>query len=176
MSTAGAALVVMGVSGAGKTMLARAIAARADAVFIEGDDLHPPANVAKMAAGVPLDDSDRAGWLEGLRERIVETTANGTHAVATCSALKRRYRETLRRGLDRLAFVYLDIDEAEATRRVSGRAGDYMPPTLVASQFAALESPRDEPRVLSLDATLSPDSLADRATAWWRSLDGPTRS
>lgn len=161
------ALVVMGVAGAGKSQLARAVSARTGATFIEGDDLHPPANVAKMAAGTALDDADREEWLERIGRQLQRAGADGRFAVATCSALKRRYRDRLRAAVPTVAFVYLRIDATEAAARVAARPGHFMPAQLVASQFAALEPPTDEPAVLELDATARPATLLADVLAWW---------
>ncbi len=141
-------IVVMGVAGAGKTTVALELAARLGARYVEGDDLHPPDNVARMAAGVPLTDDDRAPWLD----RLASELAAGGDVVATCSALRRRYRDVLRRA-GGVRFVFLDLDPATAARRAAGRTGHFMPPTMVASQFETLERPTaDEADVVTVDA------------------------
>ena len=165
------ALVVMGVAGSGKSQLARAVAERTGAAFVEGDDLHPPRNIAKMTAGIPLDDADRADWLASIGSAMADAVARGRHVVATCSALKRRYRDRLRLDVAELSFVYLRIDLVNAAARVAGRPGHFMPAHLVASQFESLESPDTEPGVLDLDATRPPDELADAVVTWWRACD-----
>ena len=129
------ALIVMGVSGCGKTTVGSALAARLGWTFCDADDLHSPANVAKMAAGHALDDADRAPWLADVASWI------GTHrpCVVACSALKRRYRDILRNhGLE---FVYLDANRELLEGRVSHRAGHFMPASLLGSQLDALEPP-----------------------------------
>lgn len=160
------ALVVMGVSGCGKSSLGQALAQALALPLIEGDAFHPPANVAKMSAGVPLDDADRSGWLDALG---AELQRHGGHAVMTCSALKRGYRDRLRAAAPGLRFVHLELERDEAVRRVASRAGShYFRPDLVDSQFATLESPRGEPGVFSLDATRALPELCRDTVAWTR--------
>lgn len=147
-------IVVMGISGSGKSTLARALAARLQWPFLEGDDLHPPANVERMSLGLPLRDADRIPWLTAVAARISAWHSAGIAGVVSCSALQRSYRDVLRRAAPNLRFVHLDIGPDEARRRVSDRTGHFMPTTLVESQLAALETPAQEPDVLVLDATL----------------------
>ncbi|MGH6958704.1 MAG: gluconokinase, partial [Caulobacteraceae bacterium] len=134
-------LVVMGVSGAGKTTLAKRLAARFGWTFQEGDALHPPANIAKMKAGHPLNDADRAPWLAAIGRWIDARAAAGEPAVVACSALKRAYRDTLARGRPQVRFVFIRLDEATIAERLAHRRGHFMPPSLLASQFDALEPP-----------------------------------
>lgn len=139
----------MGVAGAGKTTVGRALAAHLGARYVEGDDLHPPANVARMAAGVPLTDADRAPWLERV---AAELGAEGD-VVTTCSALRRPYRDVLRQA-GGVRFVFLDLDADTAHRRAADRSGHFLPASMVASQFDALERPAaDEPDVVTVGAT-----------------------
>lgn len=148
------AIVVMGVSGSGKTTVGRALAAHDGLAFVDGDDLHPAANVAKMQAGHPLDDEDRWPWLDRVAATLADGAASPAGIVVACSALKRAYRDRLRAGAPGVRFVLLDLDEAEALARVAHRAHHYMPASLVASQFATLERPGpDEPDVLVVDGT-----------------------
>lgn len=161
----------MGVSGCGKSSVARAVSQRTGAYFIEGDAWHPDANIRKMSAAIPLDDDDRQGWLQRLGEETAHRVAAGTPVILACSALKHRYRELLRRAVSRLGFVYLDIAPAAATARVTHRPGHFMPATLIESQFHDLEPPSGEPRVLTLTATDPLNSLADQITAWWQLPD-----
>lgn len=161
------ALVVMGVSGCGKTQVSEAIAARTGACLIEGDQFHPPANVAKMRAGVALDDQDRAGWLAHLGNLLAAAVAKGQRPVLSCSALKRKYRERLRAAVPDLGFVFLQLAPDEARRRVAGRHGHYMPASLVDSQFADLQPPGGESGVLTLDARRPVLELAEQAVFWW---------
>jgi gluconokinase len=159
-------LVVMGVSGCGKSSVGAAVAGALSVPLIEGDDFHPPANVAKMAAGIALDDADRREWLAVL---AIELAAHSAGAVLTCSALKRSYREVLRSANPGLRFVHLGISRDDALQRVAARAGEHMfPPSLVDSQFAALESPAGESRVLEVQASDPIDSLTRRITTWIR--------
>ncbi len=156
------AWVVMGVSGCGKSSVGSALARELGCEFIEGDDFHPDANKARMAAGLPLGDADRQGWLDELGRQL---RARPEGAVLSCSALKRRYRDTLRAASPGLRFVYLALDHATAQARVAGRSGHFFSPTLVDSQFEALEPPTDEPGVLRLDATRPLAELCRLATA-----------
>lgn len=131
----------MGVSGAGKSTLGAAVAAELGWPFFDGDDFHPPENVAKMAAGMPLNDDDRQPWLTRLHDLIAEQLARGHPAVIACSALKKSYREQLRAGNEGLIFVYLQGDFERISRRLAGRRDHYMPAGLLESQFADLEEP-----------------------------------
>lgn len=158
-------LLVMGVSGAGKSTLGRALAARLGWAFQEGDDLHPPANVAKMRAGAPLTDADRAPWLAAIGRRIDSWAAERQPGVVACSALKRRYRETLRAGRPYVRIVYPQIDEALASARVGQRTGHYMPESLVPSQFAALEPPGADEGAIIVDAALSTEAQVEAVLA-----------
>ncbi len=133
--------IFMGVSGAGKSTVGAAVAAALGWPFYEGDDFHPAANVAKMAAGTPLTDADRRPWLARLHDLIADHLARGEPAVMACSALKRSYREQLRAGNDGLVFVYLRGDRERIGRRLARRRGHYMPAALLDSQFADLEEP-----------------------------------
>ena len=157
------ALVVMGVSGCGKSSLGAAAAQTLGWPLIEGDDFHPPANKAKMVAGQPLDDADRAGWLDLLGQQL---QAQASGAVLTCSALKRAYRDRLRGVAPGLRFAFLDLDPATAQVRVAGRPSHFFSPTLVSSQFETLEVPTGEPGVLRLDATLPLAALTEAAVAF----------
>ena len=136
-------VIVMGVSGSGKSTIGRALAAALGLPFIEGDDYHPRANVDKMAAGQPLDDADRAPWLATLAEVLARAEAEGGGVLA-CSALKKRYRDVLRSGLTGEArVVYLDGSASLLAERLANRDGHFFPPHLLASQFEALEPPAD---------------------------------
>ena len=137
------AVVVMGVAGSGKTLVGRALADRLGWTFVDGDDHHPEANRAKMAAGVPLTDADRWPWLDRLRALLDDARARGAGVVLACSALKASYRERLGAGDPRLAFVFRDGDPAVIAARLAARRGHYMPPSLLDSQIATLERPAD---------------------------------
>ena len=129
----------MGVSGSGKTTVARQLAERLGWTFAEADEFHPPQNVAKMASGVPLDDADRWPWLADLRDWLDARAAAGQDVVLTCSALKRAYRDVLRSAAPRVRFVHLTADPAVLAERIGRRSGHYMPASLLGSQLAALE-------------------------------------
>lgn len=165
-------LVIMGVAGCGKSSVAAAVAASLGWSLIEGDHHHPAANQAKMRAGVPLTDEDRAGWLDTLGDLLAEHHGAGDErdgVVLTCSALKRRYREQLRGRAPEVRFVWLRISEPAALARVTQRAGEHLfPPSLVKSQFAALESPEGEAGVLSVDATEPVAEIAAQVVDWAR--------
>jgi gluconokinase len=160
-----ASLVVMGVSGCGKSSVGAGIARRLGLPLIEGDDYHSEANRALMRQGIALTDLHRADWLDRLG---AELAARPGGAVLTCSALKRAYRDRLRRAAPGLCFAWLDLDPAAAQARVAQRAEHFFPATLVATQFQALEPPLHEPAVLRLDATRPPEALADEAARWLR--------
>lgn len=149
------AIVVMGVAGCGKTAVGEALATALGADFIEGDRLHPPENVARMARGEPLTDALREGWLDAIGERIATSVADGRKAVAACSALKRAYRDRLSRFCPGMVFLYLKVDRETAWRRVANRKGHFMPASLVDSQFATLEEPSADERAVMVDGTRS---------------------
>jgi gluconokinase len=154
------AVVVMGVSGCGKTEVGRRLARRLKARFIDADDLHPPANIEKMRAGIPLDDADRAPWLRLLNARLREVVAAGEPVVLACSALKQRYREALAAGVPGLRFVHLAGSREIIAERLAARRHRYMPASLLDSQFAALEPPAD---AIVLDAALPVEAVVDAA-------------
>jgi len=133
--------VLMGVSGCGKSTVGAALAARLDCPFYDGDDFHPPQNVAKMSRGVPLSDADREPWLDQLHNLIRQQLERGETAVLACSALKKRYREHLRQGSGGVQFVYLRGDFDLIWRRLKSRRGHYMKADMLRSQFRALEEP-----------------------------------
>lgn len=154
------AVVIMGVSGCGKSSVGRALAESLGADFIEGDDHHPGENVARMAAGIPLTDDDRAGWLDALAAAIARPQHAGRAAVLACSALKRAYRDRLRLA-GPLRFVWLDVPAPELERRLAARTHRYMPASLLPSQLATLEPPQPDERALAVDgAAPLPDILA----------------
>jgi gluconokinase/shikimate kinase len=144
-------LVVMGVSGSGKSTIAKPLAQRLGWPFQEGDDLHPAANVAKMTAGIPLDDSDRAPWLAAIADWIAERLRAGGGGVVTSSALRRAYRDRLRAAGGGVTFVFLKGSKAVIAERVSQRHGHFMPPTLLDSQFDTLEEPTADEHAIVVD-------------------------
>src|SRR3546814_321571 len=141
-------LLVMGVSGTGKSSVATALAAELHLGFVEGDDHHPRANIEKMSAGIPLDDDDRRPWLEELAGVLAAAATANRPVVLTCSALKRAYRDQLRRGAPDLVFVHLSGTREVLLPRMAGRERHFMPPELLDSQLATLEplGPRSETR------------------------------
>ncbi|MCU1547214.1 MAG: gluconokinase [Arthrobacter sp.] len=147
-------LVIMGVSGSGKSTVAGLIARRLGWDFAEGDDLHPEANVAKMQAGQPLTDEDRWPWLESIADWIRAHTASGTPGVVTCSALKKRYRDVLRG--EGVVFVFLDGGRDRISDRLASRHGHFMPPALLESQFEALEAPTEDENFIRLCVSATP--------------------
>jgi gluconokinase len=149
-------VVVMGVSGAGKSTVGRALAARLDVPFADADDLHPAANVAKMAAGTPLDDTDRAPWVEAVAGWLAERAEGG---VVAMSALRRAYRDVVSAAAPDTWFVQLDVPRHELARRLAERRGHFMPAALLDSQLAALESPGTDERAVRVDASKSADEV-----------------
>jgi gluconokinase len=144
-------VVVMGVSGCGKSTLGHVLAGRLAVPFVEGDDLHSGANVAKMAAGQPLTDEDRAGWLQALSLRLQQSVAQAQGLVVACSALKKAYRDVLRQGAPDVLFVHLQGSPEVLTQRLQQRTGHYMPATLLQSQLAILEPLTTSESALTLD-------------------------
>lgn len=153
--------VVMGVSGCGKSTVGMLIAERLGARYAEGDSFHPPQNVEKMRGGQPLDDVDRLPWLEAMASAIQDWNARGEAVVLACSALKRRYRDILRSGGE-VRFIHLAGDKALIAARLAARTDHYMPPTLLDSQFAALEPPGDD-EAITVSIEGSVEAIAQRA-------------
>jgi gluconokinase len=151
-------VLVMGVSGSGKTTVGERLAEKLGVRFLDADEFHPPENVAKMAAGVPLTDADRAPWLARLNEALKKES----NAVLACSALKDRYREALSRGVADFRVVFLDPPAGLLRARVAGRKHRYMPASLLDSQLAALEPPRG---AIEIDVTGDPDHSVARIVA-----------
>jgi gluconokinase len=159
-------VVVMGVSGSGKSTVGALLAEALGAEFLEGDSFHPPANVQRMAAGIALTDADREGWLQTLAARLGRAERESRGVVLSCSALKRRYRDTLRSQASGIALIYLAGTREELAQRMAGRSGHYMPPSLLASQLATLEPPQPDEHALTLDIGRAPQSLLHDALAW----------
>lgn len=154
--------VVMGVSGCGKSEIGARLASRLGIPHVEGDADHPPANIAKMAAGTPLDDADRHGWLLVLQRRIHAAREAGQGLVLSCSALKRAYRDILRQGDPDLVFAHLAGDRNVIANRMQSRPGHFMPVTLLDSQFRDLEPPGDDERAIRLDIQTAPDAMVEQ--------------
>lgn len=157
--------VVMGVSGAGKTTIGVALARRLGWRFQEGDDLHPPENVAKMHAGIPLDDHDRAPWLRAVAARIDQWRARGEAGVITCSALKRRYRDVIIGNRPEARLVCLIAPPAVLAERLSRRHGHFMPASLLESQLQTLEPPGPDEHALTVAADAPVETVVERIAA-----------
>lgn len=155
-------LVVMGVSGVGKTTVGVGLADAMGWVYQEGDALHPPANVAKMAGGTPLTDEDRWPWLRTIAGVIDQWRAAGKSGVVTCSALKRAYRDILIGGRRDVRLVYLEGDKALIAERMAARKGHFMPPGLLDSQLATLEPPRADENPITVSVAGTPDEIVRR--------------
>ncbi|HJP98915.1 MAG TPA: gluconokinase [Rhodanobacteraceae bacterium] len=152
----------MGVSGSGKTAIGHALAARLGWHYRDGDEFHSPANVAKMRAGKPLDDADRAPWLAAIARWMDECSRDPVPAVVACSALKLRYRDFLREHRPQVWFLYLRVPRSELKRRLQTRDHPYMPASLLASQLQAFEEPSGrEPQMIALDAAVDIEEVVD---------------
>lgn len=151
-------IVVMGVSGSGKSTVGAALAQRLRVPFADADDFHPPANIAKMAAGHPLDDTDRYPWLETIGRWLADHAGGG---VMSCSALKRSYRDQLRRHCPEVRFLHLSGSPDVITRRQASRPGHFMPASLLASQFDTLEPLDDDEHGVAIDIDQSIDAIVE---------------
>jgi gluconokinase len=151
--------VVMGVSGCGKSTVGQALATAQGVPYIEGDQFHPDANVAKMSAGIPLNDDDRAGWLLALQAQVRDAQQRNAGLVLSCSALKRRYRDLLRQGDPALRFAHLNGPKDLISARMQARANHYMPPSLLDSQFRDLEPLQADEAGITLDIGEAPTLL-----------------
>ncbi|MEV8451812.1 gluconokinase [Streptomyces sp. NPDC052095] len=162
-------VVVMGVAGTGKTTIGPLLAAGLGVPYAEGDDFHPAANIAKMSAGVPLDDADRWPWLDAIG-RWAHGRA-GLGGVVSSSALKRSYRDRLRAEAPGVLFLHLTGDRALIEARMAGRTGHFMPTALLDSQFATLQPLREDEAGVSVDVSGTPEEITQRAVAALRRLD-----
>lgn len=163
-------IVVMGVSGCGKSTLGRALAQRLSLPYIEGDELHPPRNIALMAAGTPLTDEDRADWLQAIATRLA--AAGPTGAVVACSALKRSYRDLLRASAPDLRLVHLSGPENILTQRMHARTGHYMPPSLLRSQLDTLQPPGADEHAVVLNIESPTEQMLAAICRQW-DIDRP---
>ena len=152
-------LVIMGVSGSGKSTIAGVLAGKLGWDLVEGDDLHPTANVAKMQSGLALTDEDRWPWLALVSDQIRARTEVGIPGIMTCSALKKKYRDVLRG--QSVIFVFLQGSKDQISDRLASRHGHFMPTSLLESQFTALEEPTDDENYIALSISASPSEAAD---------------
>jgi gluconokinase len=158
------AIIVMGVSGCGKSSVGEKLAEALHLAFVEGDALHPAANVEKMSKGIPLTDEDRMPWLDLIGKRMQASLEKGEGIIVSCSALKRTYRDRLRAAAGgNLFFVYLEGSKALLTKRMGERKGHFMPISLLESQLATLEVPTGEPGVVTVDIDDTIDGIAATA-------------
>lgn len=164
-----AAVIVMGVSGCGKSTVGPLLAAELGWAFEDGDAFHPKANIEKQRAGIPLTDDDRWPWLATIAARIAQARSGGSGVVIGCSALKRIYRDALRDGHQDIRFVHLAGTMDLIGARQAARQGHFMPASLMASQFATLEPPHDEPDAITIPVDDAPTALAARAVRSLRS-------
>lgn len=151
--------VVMGVAGSGKTLIGAALAHALDVEFVDGDDFHSPENIRKMAAGIPLSDDDRSGWLNALASRLRDAENAGKGVVIACSALKRAYRDVLRGGAGDVRFIYLKGSRELIGRRLASRGGHFMHASMLDSQLAVLEEPTPDEKAWVVDITQSPEQI-----------------
>ena len=154
------ALIVMGVSGCGKSTVGELLGQHLDWPFRDGDSFHSAANVAKMHAGIPLTDEDRWPWLASIAAWIAELRGQGRHGIVACSALKRTYRDALRDGHDDVRFVFLEGSMELIAARLAKRKNHYMPPSLLASQFATLEPPGADENPITVSVDQEPEGIA----------------
>ncbi|MFI5953314.1 gluconokinase [Cryptosporangium sp. NPDC051539] len=154
-------VVVMGVTGCGKSTIGQLLSERLGVDFAEGDDLHPPENIAKMTAGHPLTDEDRWPWLARIADWLADHAADG--GVIPCSALKRAYRDRLRQGAPDVWFLHVDVDRETILQRVAERKHHFMPVSLVDSQFATLEPLGDDENGAAIDGGQTPEEIVDEA-------------
>ncbi|HSV80340.1 MAG TPA: gluconokinase [Ramlibacter sp.] len=158
-------IVVMGVAGCGKSLVGAQLAARLGLPLVEADDFHPPTDIEKARHGEPLTEADRSAWLQRLAE---ELAAQPEGAVLTCLALKRAWRDQLRAAVPQLHVLHLSMTPHQVLERVASRTDHFYPPSLVASQFEALEDPAGEPLVHVVDGTLHIDRIVESAARWLR--------
>lgn len=161
-------VVVMGVSGCGKSTVGRLLAQALHVPYIEGDALHPPENVARMAAGTPLTDADRHGWLQAVAGQLGNAATEARGVVVGCSALKRSYRDLLRIAAPDVRFVHLHGEPDLLRERLAARRGHYMPPSLLQSQLDTLQPPGADEHALTLDIGRPAQAMVADAERWLR--------
>ena len=159
-------IIVMGVSGSGKSWLANRLVTATGWAFAEGDYYHSEANKARMHAGIPLTDAERIPWLDTLHNILLEWQRTGVNGILTCSSLKASYRERLTAGLPEVRFIWLDPPYRVLADRMAHRTGHFMPAGLLDSQLATLEPPTADPHTLRLDGTESADAEVHKVLAW----------
>ncbi|WP_299690914.1 gluconokinase [uncultured Vibrio sp.] len=153
---AGSSVIVMGVCASGKSTIGEHLAKKLGRKFIDGDDLHPRANIQKMASGLPLNDDDRKPWLERIRDAAYSLESKNEHGIIVCSALKKIYRDQIRDGNENVSFLFLDSSKELILERMRARQGHFMKENMVNSQFETLERPDNECRTIfvNIDATI----------------------
>jgi gluconokinase len=156
------AVILMGVAGSGKSTVGANLAKRLAWAFLDADDFHPVANVEKMSNGIPLNDEDRMPWLRRLHDELEHRLGSGASIVLGCSALKESYRQIMQKGLSRIDFVFLDVDQVTLTERLGTRQAHFFPKGLLESQFAALERPQN---ALIVDANRSIEEVIEQIVA-----------
>ncbi|MEZ8082729.1 gluconate kinase [Enterovibrio norvegicus] len=160
---AGSSVIVMGVCASGKTTIGALLAKRLDRKFIDGDDLHPRANIQKMSSGEPLNDDDRMPWLERIRDAAYSLESKNEHGVIVCSALKKKYRDQIREGNQNVTFLFLDGDMDLIMARMRARKGHFMKENMVKSQFETLDRPDNEPQTITVSIDCDIETVVDRA-------------
>jgi len=154
-------IIVMGVSGCGKTTIGKIIADVKKSVFVDGDDLHPQTNIKKMQSGIPLNDEDRSGWLKRIIQTACTVATSGNNCVIACSALKRKYRDALRAGIQNISFVFLKASYEKVYQQMVTRKSHFMPMDLLKSQFDTLEEPAaNEKDVITIVVSGGPEETA----------------
>lgn len=165
-SSAHLVFILMGVSGSGKSVVANQVSHQLNTAFLDGDFLHPRANILKMAAGHPLDDNDRQPWLQAINDAAFAMQRTQAISIIVCSALKKRYRDSLRHGNENLRFIYLKGDFDTIESRLKARKGHFFKPQMLVTQFETLEEPgADEPDVLAVDINHSVDEVVAATVA-----------
>ncbi|ANU37908.1 gluconokinase [Vibrio scophthalmi] len=160
---AGSSVIVMGVCACGKSTIGEQLAQKLGRKFIDGDDLHPRANIQKMASGQPLNDDDRKPWLERIRDASYSLESKNEHGIIVCSALKKKYRDQIREGNENVTFLFLDGNKELIMDRMRQRQGHFMKENMVNSQFETLERPDAEPQTIVVGIDCSIEEIVDNA-------------